>query len=191
MGRPQHLNDRWRDVFRRHQTRSQRIVEIMVDIRDTVGDANDFAFERIRHARRGVGDTRAELGVTKNAVADWKGQVETAPIPFQMIDDAQTLLVVSKAGKRIGQSRLTGVAERRVTEIVAETNRLDEVLIEEERPADGAGDLGHLEGVGEPGAVVVTSGSDKDLGLVHQPAKALGMEDAVTVALEGGPQIRL
>jgi hypothetical protein len=129
--------------------------------------------------------------VTKNAVAGRKRQVETAPIPFQMIDDTKTLLVVAKARKGFGQGRLTGVAERRVTQIVAKTDRLDEILVEEERPADSPSDLSHLEGMGEAGSVVVTGGSDKDLGLVHQAAKTLGVQDAVAVALERGPQVGL
>ena len=189
--RPEHLDDIRRDILHRDQTGPHRVVEIVVDIGDAVGDANHLAFERVRLARRGVGDAGAELGVTKNAVADRKRQVETTPVPFQMIDDAKTLLVVSKAGEGLGQGSLTGVPERGVTEIVAEPDRLDEVLVEEERPADGAGDLGHLEGMGEAGPVVVAGGSDKDLGLVHQPAKALGVEDPVAVALERGSQVAL
>ena len=191
MRRPQDLDDICRDIVHRHQTGSHRVVEIVVDIRDAVGDANHLTFERIRLSRRGVGDAGAKLGVTKNAVADGKGQVETAPVPFQVIDDAKTLLVVPEAGERFGQGRLTGVAEGGVTEIVAETDGLDEVLVEEERPTDGAGDLRHLEGVGEAGPVVVAGGSDKDLGLVHQPAKALAVEDAIAVALKRGPQVGL
>ena len=79
-----------------------RVVEIMIDIGDAIGDANHLAFERGRLARHRVGDARTELGVTKNAVPDRKRQVETTPVPFQMIDDAQTLLVVSKAGEGLG-----------------------------------------------------------------------------------------
>ena len=56
---------------------------------------------------------------------------------------------------------------------------------------DRAGDLGHLERVGQAGAVVVAGGGDKDLGLVHQPAEALGVEDAIAVALKRGPQVAL
>ena len=189
--RPEDLEDIRRDIVDRHQTGAQRVVEIVVDIGDAVGDANDLAFERVRRSRRGMGDAGAELGVTKNAVADVIGQVETASVPFQVIDDAQALLVVAEAGEGFRQGRFTGVAEGGVTEIVAETDGLDEVLIEAERPTDGAGDLRHFEGVGEPGAVVVAGGSDKDLGLVHQPAKALGVEDAIAVALKRGPQVAL
>ena len=114
-----------RDIFHRHQTGSQRVVEIVVDIGDAVGDANHLTFERVRHSRRRVGDAGAELGVTKNAVADGKGQVETAPVAFQVIDDAKTLLVMAETREGFRQGRFTGVPEGGVTEIVTETDRLD------------------------------------------------------------------
>src|SRR5829696_2824829 len=81
------------------------------------------------------------------------------------------------------------MSERRVPQIVAKPDRLDQVLVEEERPADGAGDLGYLEGMGETGPVVVRGGSDKDLGLVHQPTKALAVENPVSVPLERRSQV--
>ena len=49
------------------------------------------------------------------------------------------------------------------------------------------GHLGHLEGVGEPGALVVV-GEDEDLGLAGQPAEGGRVQDAVAVALEAGAQ---
>jgi hypothetical protein len=45
--------------------------------------------------------------------------------------------------------------------------------------------------VGEARAIVVSGGSDEDLGLVHQPAKALGVEHAVAVPLKRRPQVAL
>ncbi len=125
--------------------------------------------------------------MTKNAVSHGKCEIEPLTLSLQMVDDADALLVVAKAGVDLGQGRLTGMPERGVTEIVAKSDRLDQVLVEQERPADGAGDLGYLKRMGEAGPVVVGGGSDKDLGLVHQPAKALGVEDAVAVDLEARP----
>ena len=79
---------------------------------------------------------------------------------------------------------LTGVAERRVAEIVPEADRLDEVLVQPQCAGDAARDPGRLERVGEPGAVMVAGRIDEDLGLVHQPSEGLRVHDAVAVALK-------
>ena len=87
------------------------------------------------------------------------------------------------------EHRLAGVAEGRVAEVVAEPDRLGQVLVEAERPGDVAGDAAGLERVRQPGAVVVALGRDEDLRLVLEPAERLRVHDAVAVALEGGAVI--
>ena len=129
--------------------------------------------------------------MTKNAVPDGKREVEPMPVPLQIINDAQALLIVAKTGERLGQRGLSGMPERGVTEVMSKPDRLDKVLVKVERSADGAGNLHHLESVREASAVVVSSGRDKDLGFVHQATKTLGVEDAVAVALKCGSQIGL
>ena len=81
---------------------------------------------------------------------------------------------------------LAGMAERRVAEIMGERQGFGQVLVEPERPGDGAGDLGDLDRMGESGAVMIALVIDEDLGLVLEPAEGGGMDDAVAVALEGG-----
>ena len=124
--------------------------------------------------------------MAQDAIADRFGQVETAAVLLQQVDDAQALLVVAKSGEDLGQGGLAGVTEGGVAEIVAHADRLDQVLVQAKRAADRAGNLGNLQGMGEAGAVVVAGGPDEDLGLVHQPAEALGVDDPVAVALERG-----
>ena len=63
------------------------------------------------------------------------------------------------------------MAEGRMTEVVGERQGLGEVFVELQRPRQGAGDLRHLERVGEPGAVVVALVVEEDLGLFLQPAE--------------------
>src|SRR5215217_2147716 len=70
---------------------------------------------------------------------------------------------------------------------MSHTNCLDQVLIEAECPADGPGNLSDLQGMREAGAIVVAGGTDKDLGLMHQPAETLRMDHPVPVALERCP----
>ena len=82
---------------------------------------------------------------------------------------------------------LAGVPERRVTRVVAEPDRLDEILVQREGPGDDAGDAGRLERVGHPRPVVVAGRVDEDLRLALQPAERLGVDDPVAVALERRP----
>jgi hypothetical protein len=76
------------------------------------------------------------------------------------------------------------VAEGRVAEVVAQADRLDEVLVERERAGDRARDLRHLERVCHAGAVVVALRCDEHLRLVLQAAKRLAVHDPVAVALQ-------
>ena len=46
--RTEHVDDIRRDIVHRDQPGPHRVVEIVVDIGDAVGDANHLAFERVR-----------------------------------------------------------------------------------------------------------------------------------------------
>ena len=131
----------------------------------------------------GVGLGRSR--VREDAVADLAGQVQRA-------GDAKRLLVVPEATPEASFDRLvecvfSGVAEGRVAHVVPEADRLDEVLVQAESPADHAADGGGLEGVCHPGAIVVALRVDEDLRLPFQPPERLGMDDPVTIPLERRP----
>ena len=79
----------------------------------------------------------------------------------------------------------SGVTERRVSHVMAEADRLDQVLVQLQSPSDPACDGRGLERVGHARPVVVASWIDEDLRLALQAAKRLGVEDPVAVALEG------
>ena len=152
---------------------ADRVVDVVVDVGDTVDDADDLSLERLGLLRARVGE---------DAVADLVGEVEPPR-------DAPRLLVVAEAPaerrvERVVERLLARVPERRVAGVVAEADRLDEVLVEPERPRDDAGDRGRLERVGHPGAVVVALGVDEDLRLPLQPPERLRVDEAVAVALE-------
>ena len=86
------------------------------------------------------------------------------------------------------QHVLADVAERRVADVMAEPDRLRQVLVETQRARDRARDPGHLERVGQPRAVVVALRRDEHLGLVLEPPERLAVHDPVAVALERRPQ---
>ena len=86
---------------------------------------------------------------------------------------------------------LAGVAERRVAEIVAERDRLGQLLVQAQDLGDGAGDLRHLERVRQPRAVVIAGRREEHLRLVLQPAERLAVDDAIAIALKRRPDVVL
>ena len=103
------------------------------------------------------------------------------------VENALGLVVVAEAlGEAFGEGVLAGVTEGTVADVVAEGDGLGEILVEAQGAGDGATHLGDLEGVREARDEVVLLGGDEDLGLVLEAAEGLGVDDAVTVALEGG-----
>jgi hypothetical protein len=93
--------------------------------------------------------------------------------------------VVEPAGHVRAERVLAGVAARAVPAVVAERDRLGECDVEAEGLSDRRGHLGDLEGVREPGALVVV-GEDEHLRLAGQPAERARVQDAVAIALEAG-----
>jgi hypothetical protein len=168
------------------------VVYVMVDVGDAVGIADDDSLQRVRLLLRLHGEVLHSLAVAADAVADLIGEVEPLPVLFEHLHHAQALLGMVEAGLRVElavdrvEGGLADVAEGGVAEIVAQRDRLGEVLVEAQGAADGAGDLGDLEGVGETGAIVVGVRGDEDLGLVGEAAEGLAVDDAIAVALEGG-----
>ena len=135
----------------------------------------------------GHADRRARLPfrVLRDAVAHFPRQVQPAAVVLEHVDDAQALLVVVEAaGHQRVDDALAGVAERRVPEIVAERDRLGQLLVQPQHLGDRARDLRHLERVREPRAVVIAGRREEHLRLVLQPAERLAVDDAVAIALE-------
>ncbi len=110
-----------------------------------------------RSARRHA-DRRARLPfrMLRDAVAHFPREVQAAAVVLQQIDDAQALLVVVEAARhqRVDHP-LAGVSERRVAEIVAERDRLGQLLVQVQHLRDGARDLRDLERVRQPRPVVI------------------------------------
>jgi hypothetical protein len=94
------------------------------------------------------------------------------------------------SGHECVQGLLARVAKGRVPEIVTQANGLGEVFVHSQCSGQGPPDLGHLQGVGQARAVIVTLRHDKDLGLVLEPAEGCGVDNPVPVALEGGAIVR-
>ena len=79
------------------------------------------------------------------------------------------------------------MAERCMTEVVAECHRLREIFVESQGTGYCACNLCDLKGMGKSCAVVVTRRRQKDLSFMLQSAKRVGMYYPVTVALKRSP----
>ena len=82
------------------------------------------------------------------------------------------------------QHMLAAVPERGMAEIMAEGDRLDEVLVETECLTEGPGDLTDLQGMSETRTVVVSLRCDEDLRFMLEAAEGLTVDDTVTITLE-------
>ena len=71
-----------------------------------------------------------------------------------------------------------------MAQIVRQSERLGEIVVEPERARQRAGDLRDLKGMGQTGAVMIALMRHENLGFVGEATKRRGMNDPVAVALE-------
>ncbi len=125
------------------------------------------------------------LGVARDTVAHLPCQVQAASIVLEHVDHTKALLVVTETTRRqLVEHAFAGVPERRVTKVVSEGNGLGQFLVQSQHLRDAPRNLRNLERVRQPRAVVIACRGEEDLRLVLQPAKGLGVDDAVPIALE-------
>src|SRR5258706_1114676 len=120
------------------------------------------------------------IGVDKRAVMlydafeGFPGQIQPTKGRVAVLEkrhDTQALGVVVETADRphgLVERIFAGMSERGVAEIVRERNRFDKVLVEKKSASKGPGDLGDLEAMGEPGAVVIALVIDEDLCLMNK-----------------------
>jgi len=78
------------------------------------------------------------------------------------------------------------MSEGGMAQVMTQGNCLGQVLIQVQGTGDGTGYLRDLKGMGQASYIMVAQWGNKDLCLVLEAAKGLGMDDAVPVALESG-----
>ena len=158
--------------------RPHGVDRVVAQVGDPVGVAAQGPF--------GGGRGRRYLpGVRPDAVEGLPGEVEG----FQHRQHPHRVFGMQPAPIHdLRQGVLSGVPEGGVADVVAQADRLGEGFVEAEGGRHRPTDLGHLQGVGEPGDEVVVVGGDEHLGLVGQAADGVGMHDPVAVPLEDGAE---
>ena len=124
-----------------------------------------------------------------DAVAHRLGQVQALAVALERVDDPQRMLVMlERQAEPLGQAAvehvLADVPERRVAEVVAEPDRLDQVLVQAQRAGHRSRDLRDLERVREARPVMIARRRDEHLRLVLQAPERLAVDDPVAVALK-------
>ena len=123
-----------------------------------------------------------------DAVPDLDGQVQPPSVVFQPFHHPRALFVMPEPSLHDSvESPLPRMAERGVPQIVAQGDRLGQILIQAQRPRDGTGDLGYLEGMGQAGTVMIPFGRQENLRFVLETAERFRMQDAIPVPLISGP----
>jgi hypothetical protein len=140
MGGAERGDNGLRQLLGGKDTRPHRIVDVVIDVGDAVGEPDDLRLERGRRRHR--------PRMVQDAVAHLPREVQALPVVLQMVDDAEGLLrMAERAAEHRAERLLAEMAERRVPEVVAERDRLGEVFVEPQGPRGRTGDLRDVERV--------------------------------------------
>ena len=105
---------------------------------------------------------------------------------FQHVNDAQALFVMMESERTAGVQRtFSRMPERRMSEIVAERDRFNEVFVETQRFSDRTGDLRDFKRMDEARAVMIPLRRQEDLCFILQSPEGFAVDDPVTVSLKG------
>ncbi len=195
------------EIVERKNARAQAVVEIVIVVGDVVREGGDLRFgagegieleivQRVvfRGARRDLAS--AGVGAAQGAIV-FDDSFERLPAEIQTVElgiavfeprqYTQGLVVVIEAAEwrhDLVESRLAGVAEWRVADIVSKGKRFGKILVEPKAARQTASDLRDLETVGETSPVMIAVRRDEHLGLVLEPAESQGVNDPVAITLE-------
>ena len=158
--------------------RAQRVVDVVVEVGDAVDDPDDPSLERRRlgarpewqrmPSRTALVEVQRPRGGRRRAASARSGGSREPKRSRRQASSASSPMWPNGGWPRSWPRPIASV----------------EVLVEAERPRDGARDLRDLERVGQPRAVVVALGGDEDLRLVLEPPERAAVHDPVAVALE-------
>ena len=126
------------------------VIQVVADISDDIRQADQLTLQSPRSRI----DTLAlqpplTLGMTLNAVANFPGQVQTAPILLEDIHNPETLMhVMEPIREKAGQRSFTSMPKGRMAKVVPQGDSLGQVLIKTQGPSDGPGNLADFKGMG-------------------------------------------
>ena len=128
------------------------------------------------------------IGVTCDAVFDLKGQIQSLSLLFQVMHHPDALQVMLEAiGTDLIQNGFSGMTEGRMPQVMPQGNGFRQILIQTKRSGDGAGNLSDLQGVGQPGSVMIPHRGEKHLCFSLESPEGVTVEDPIPVTLKFRP----
>ena len=119
-GISQNLHHILRQFFFLQDPSSNRILDIMIDIRNAVSHTNYIALFCIRHT----------IGMTENAVPHFICQVQPFSMFFNQVNYPKALLIMTiSMGTDPVENRLSAVSKRGVSQIMPQRNCLCQIFI--------------------------------------------------------------
>ena len=184
------------ELRERDQAGAQAIVDVVIVVGDFVGEVANLRFQRWPAILEETSAEFAQLArplrraMLEYALACLETQfdsVKSGIVFLEQVYCAQALQIVLETAviPHAGiQGILPRMPERRVAQVVRQRNGLDQILVESQGTPNAAGNLRNFDAMRQPGAEQVALVIDEHLGLVFEPPKSRGMDDAVAIALK-------
>jgi hypothetical protein len=122
------------------------------------------------------------------------GEVEPLTLGITLLEDLhdpEALLVMIEPALILHEAVerfLSGVAERRMSQVMGKGDGFRKVFIQTECPCDRSADRSNLDRMGESGAVMIPLAVKEDLGLAIQASEGGAVDNAVAVPLVAGSE---
>ncbi len=176
--------------------RLDAVIHVGREVRNLIGQINKLRLQRWLLVKK-VGAQLRMLNqriiprVLDDPFAYAEGQIQPAKsgiTNLEVFHDAQRVQVVVEAQSKfphgLVQRPFAGMPEGRMPNVMHQRQRFRHVLVQLQRVGDGARNLRHFHGVGEPAAKVVGVAVSEDLRLSRQAAKRTGMNHPRPVTLK-------
>ena len=178
-----HIADALWHIRVRQDPCADRIVHVMVDIRDLIRHPDDLTFQCRWHTAR--------LVIT-DSITHFICQVQSLSVLFQYLNSTNTLLTMYKSQRTDAvQCSLACMSEWRMPQIMSKRDRLYQIFIQPKCLCNGTCILGNLQRMRHTCTVMVTFRCQEYLCLIFQTPEGLGMQNPVSVPLKNRTDIAL
>ena len=178
---PEYFQEIPRNIINPDNPAAERVVQIMIQIGDTVCTPDTFTFQRVGHL---------SSRMRQDSITDFPGQIQAFSIVFKPLDDPKTLLVMAETvrKKRIERT-LSYMPIGSMPQIMPQGDCFGQVFVQAQRPGDCSRYLGNLKRMRQAGAVMITFRRQKNLRFEFKPPERFTVDDSVTIPLEFCTQV--